>query len=202
MCHAPLDGATAQDGNCTVSMQAHILDSVVLELVGDVLAVADADAEIRASLRSIWIALSRPNDDGTRRRTAELEKVTAEAKTRLARAAGMLVDGNLDKLGYEAVRDQILADVEAANAELARLRGKEVPTSLPDLDTVLRAVESWHRELRAADVGAQRDVLAPIVDRIVPRRVGWGKYEADVAWSPLGESLHALAQAARLNRSS
>lgn len=195
-CFGRRRGAAAPDPDCYTCVPARTLDSLALGLVANLLAVAATnDPTQQDLLRSAWAALSRPTDDGSRRRAQELERTIAEAKTRLARAAGMLVDGTIDKLGYEALRDQVLADVEAANAELSRLRGREPSAVLPDLDEVLRAVDSWGNVLAAADVAAQRDVLAALVETITPRRVRRGRYEPEVVWTPLGASLRALADA-------
>ena len=67
---------------------------------------------------------------------------------------------------------------------------------LPPLETVLRAAGGWAAALRKGDVAAQREVLVLLLERAVPRRVGYGRYEAEIAWTPLGEALVALGVAA------
>lgn len=188
-------GTAAPDPTCNVQVMARTLEPAVVGLVGDVLALAvDRNPEHRRALARAWARLSRPTDDSTRRQIADLERIASDGKARLAKAAGMLVDGTLDKLGYEAMRDQVLADVESANAEVARLRGQEESAELPDLDAVLADVESWRDLLSQADVANQRDVLASLVDSMVPVRLGHGRYTAEVRWSQLGRALQALAE--------
>jgi hypothetical protein len=45
--------------------------------------------------------------------------------------------------------------------------------------------------MRDGEVAAQREVLAALIERVVPVRVGRGKYGAAIAWTPLGEALRA-----------
>jgi hypothetical protein len=45
-----------------------------------------------------------------------------------------------------------------------------------------------------ADVPAQRAVLGDLIERVVPERVGYGKYEARIEWTPLGRALRQLSE--------
>jgi hypothetical protein len=60
---------------------------------------------------------------------------------------------------------------------------------------VLGEVGGWAAALHGADVAAQRDVLGTLVERIDARRVGWGKYEIEIAWTSLGQAIQSLEQA-------
>ena len=48
---------------------------------------------------------------------------------------------------------------------------------------------SWQAILESASIREQRDVLAPLIDHVVARRLDRGSYRADVKWTPLGEAL-------------
>jgi hypothetical protein len=43
--------------------------------------------------------------------------------------------------------------------------------------------------MRGGDVAVQREVLAALIELVVPVRSSRGKYTADVTWAPLGEAL-------------
>ena len=63
---------------------------------------------------------------------------------------------------------------------------------LPELETVLRDANSWREVLTGADIAARRDVLALLVERVTPTRVGRGTYEAQIIWTSLGQALRQL----------
>jgi hypothetical protein len=46
--------------------------------------------------------------------------------------------------------------------------------------------------MQGGSVAAQREVLAALIERVVPMRVGRGQYEVEVSWTPLGEGLRAV----------
>lgn len=68
-------------------------------------------------------------------------------------------------------------------------------TAIPSLDDVLRAVGGWGAALADVDVAAKREVLGVLIDRVVHRRVGHGRYEAQLEWTATGELLRKLAVA-------
>jgi hypothetical protein len=87
-----------------------------------------------------------------------------------------------------------MADLQAAEAELARL-GEARPTpTLPPLQQVIERAGGWGEIVKAGDIPARRTLLAALVERIVPRRTGWRKYEAEITWTPIGEALAKLAE--------
>ena len=47
--------------------------------------------------------------------------------------------------------------------------------------------------MREGDIAAQREVLAALIERVVPVRVGRGHYAVEITWSPLGDGLRAAA---------
>jgi hypothetical protein len=107
----------------------------------------------------------------------------------LTKAAVLFADGDIDKPGYELLRDKARADLDAATEELGRLEVVEPSVSLPPLEKVLAAVQGWGTAMRDGDIAAQREVLAALIERVMPRRIGRGRYEVEIVWTPLGEGL-------------
>jgi hypothetical protein len=71
------------------------------------------------------------------------------------------------------------------------VRSTLVPT-LPRLDAVLEAAGDGAEILAGTDVPAQRNILGDLIERVVPERVGYGKYEAQIECTPLGKALRRL----------
>ena len=124
-----------------------------------------------------------------------LEREVERARKRRANATILLLDGTLDRAAYNEAVQTVQVDFDRAEAELARLRGVRVEPELPPLADVLRAAGGWAEALRAADNPARRDVLALLIERVIPVRVGYGKYDVTIAWSPLGQALRQLSGA-------
>jgi uncharacterized membrane protein len=61
------------------------------------------------------------------------------------------------------------------------------------MDAVLAGVGGWARALRSAPIPARREVLGVLIDQVIPVRLGYGRYEAQVAWSPIGRALLSVA---------
>ncbi|HEY8884000.1 MAG TPA: hypothetical protein VIO35_01710 [Chloroflexota bacterium] len=76
-----------------------------------------------------------------------------------------------------------------------RLRRANAPRGdIPDFDTVLAEVGGWSAALRGSDVAEQREVVAALVERVVPVRLGHSTYEARITWTPMGEALRATLE--------
>lgn len=185
---------------CAVSVKAGSLDEAVLRQVTPLLDLARIDGQLRRELRAEW---DRLRGAGVERVDARrIERLRAEVERgqkRLASAAIMLLDGTIDRAGYDLARAQIEADVTAAGRELERLEAVAPSTpALPDLDEALGRVGDWGRALASTDVPGRRRVLAELIERVDPVRVGYGKYDADITWTKEGEALRLMA--ARLER--
>jgi hypothetical protein len=59
----------------------------------------------------------------------------------LTKAAVLFTDGDIDKPGYELLRDKARADLDAATETLNQLQAIEPSVTLPPLETVLAAAE-------------------------------------------------------------
>lgn len=185
-------GQRNQNSLCQYAVLIAPLDRAVLEQVSRAL---DAFGErgLRPALERAWDALRQPVGEDQARR-AHLAAQRDRATKRLGDAAIAMLDGALDRAGYEAAKGRIEADLAAVEMELARL-GDLTPAVLPPLEEALALVGTWGAALAAADVPSQREVLATLIERIAPVRVRRGDYTAVVTWTPLGRALAEIAGA-------
>jgi hypothetical protein len=156
--NAPQNG---HDLRCTWAAPCGPIDTAVLAAVGELLEMLAVDA---CTLKEAWGELARPTDLGKVRaqRIAALERERAKAQNRLKDAALKLVDGELDKAGYELVRDTARSALAAADEEIRRLDA--VPEcELPSLDAVLAALPSWQGALASASIPLQHQ-LSPLTE--------------------------------------
>jgi hypothetical protein len=197
-CSGRLAGATHASPGCRRELPLRPVEAAALQKVAAVVDALASEPGLRAALERAWRNLSRPGVPDQDRRIAAVEHEAQTARRRLADAATLLVDGTLDREGYEALRDRERATLESAEAELTRLRSITVVPKPPPLDFVLRELGGWSAALHGADVAAQRDVLGMLIEHIQARRVGWGKYEIEIAWTSLGQAIQQveLARAA------
>ena len=198
-CYGRQAGGNAPDAKCNHTVSADPLDQAVMVAVRDVAAVA-VDRRIREGLERAWAQLSAGEQEDTagRQRIARgLQTQVAQARARIDKAVTLYLDGKLEEDDYRRAREQETAKIEAAERELAAM-GKATDRrrpSLPPLADVLRAAGGWGQILAGADLETQRNVLAGLVERVVPERVGYGKYEARIEWTPLGRALRQLSEA-------
>lgn len=199
-CAARTLGTNAENRSCLTEVMGMSLDAAVLAAVLPVVDAATSTLpELRSAVALAWESLRRTGEDGadlTGRRLMHLQREADLARSRLTKAAVLFADDDLDKTGYELLRDRVLVDLEAAEAELDRMRGTRPHPILPPLEEVLREAGSWVSIFRQGDLSAQRDVLGVLVERVVPVRVRRGEYAAEIAWTPLGKALRELPAAA------
>jgi site-specific DNA recombinase len=182
--------------HCTWAAPTRAIDTAVLELVSRVLApFAAGDHQFEAAIARSWRTLQQPDDVGAQRekRVTHLKRQAAKARDRLANAATLLVDGGIDREGYELVRDRSHAELIAVEDELARLGAVDRGPVLPPLPEVLAQIGAWESLLKQADTALQREVLAVLVQRVDPVRVAFGRYGVHVTWTPTGAALAELA---------
>jgi DNA invertase Pin-like site-specific DNA recombinase len=191
-------GANAPVPGCAITSLADQVEQAVLEEVLPVIEGAvSAVPALRQALERAWVALREPatlQDQLQERQRQRLLREAAQARSRLTNAAVLFADGDIDKPGYELLRDKARVDLDAATQELDRLRVVEPGVTLPPLETVLAAAEGWGAAMREGDIAAQREVLAALIDRVVPVRIGRGKYDVNVIWTPLGGALRAALE--------
>jgi hypothetical protein len=194
-CAATNLGANAAGRDCRTSILSSQVDGAVLAEVFPLFETMElALPELRDALERAWIFLRRPallQDERQERQRQQLLREAEHARSRLTRAAVLFADGNIDKAGYELVRDKAQADLHAATQALERLQQVEPSITLPPLETVLAAADGWGAAMRGGDITAQREVLAALIEWIVPVRIGRGHYAVEITWTPLGDGLQA-----------
>jgi hypothetical protein len=185
--------ANAPVPGCETSALGWQVDAAVLaEVLPLVEAAVSALPELREALERAWAALREPasvHNALQERQRARLSREAEQARARLTNAAVLFADGQIDKLGYELLRDKAQADLRAATEALEGLQPAEHRPELPPLETVLSAADGWSAAMREGDVAAQREVLAALVERVVPVRVGRGTYDVKIVWTLLGHGL-------------
>ena len=192
----------AAEGTCGRTATAPAVEGDVVAQVSATLAVvagAADDPAMRAALRRQWREIQTP-----RYATEALaavrrhEAARGRARKHLGDAAVKLVAGELDKTGYGLAKARFEADLAQAEEQLARLRaeaGRAKTEEVPDLDAVLAEVGGWRAAVESFDLTSQRAVLAFLVARVRPVRVGHGAYRAEIDWTPAGEAVRALVGA-------
>lgn len=198
-CRSHMYGANAPVPSCNETALVQAIDDAVLAEVGPLLdIVADAKPAIRLSLRRAWQRLVQSQHaDDTGPRIAHLERSADKQRERLRKAACMLVDGEIDRDGYELLRDGARAELGAIEAQLADFRSHAPQQVTPDLEAALAEVGGWQEALRSSDRGEQRAALAELVERIEPVRLAYNTYEARIVWTPTGAALVAVFEAVR-----
>jgi len=189
------------NGKCNWTADQRRVEDLVLSEVG---ALLDAVPSLtrRNDVQREWRRLQRPEDTEARaRRVAQLERQRDTARRRLADAATLLIDGTLDRTAYDAARERYDVDLRASEEELTRLQRQrpEAPL-LPDLQTVVERAGSWGAILREAPMPERRDVLAEIVERVVPSREGWRAYRVELTWTAVGAALRQLREGTSARR--
>ncbi|MDP9469932.1 MAG: recombinase family protein [Chloroflexota bacterium] len=195
-CMSKTRGANAPTRTCTFTALAPVLEELVLAEVLPLVELATGTLpSLQTALSRAWDALRNPDGDGSSlaaQRSVQLERIAQQARGRLTTAAVLFADGDLDRAGYELLREKARTDLEAAEAELGQLRVSILEPSLPPLETILGAAGGWSLALRTGGVAAQREVLATVVERVLPMRVRRGEYAVEFVWTPLGQALRHL----------
>jgi site-specific DNA recombinase len=192
-CYGRQAGGNAPDATCNLTVTADQLDQAVMEAVQGV-AGAIRDRRVRARLEHVWVRLSEGEQEDTagRQRIARgLRAQLSQARVRIDRAVTLYLDGKLEEDDYRRAREQETAKIEACERELTAMgeaTDRRRP-SLPPLADVLRTAGGWGAILAGTDIEAQRNILADLIERVVPERVGYGKYEVHIEWTPLGRAL-------------
>src|SRR5829696_5779488 len=195
-CTAARNGAEAGKRACYAELCGDRLDKAVLaEVLPLIEGAVSSLPELRQALERAWVGLREPTtlqDELQERQRQHLLRKAEQARSRLTKAAVLFADGDIDKPGYELLRDKARVDLDAATEALGRLQLPEPNVELPPLETVLAAAEGWGVAMRDGDVAVQREVLAALIDRVVPVRTGRGTYDVTIEWTPLGDGLRAV----------
>lgn len=181
--------ALASDQPCRKVIPAHRIEPVVLDTVSEMLERL-ADPGVHARARRAHDARARrqqPDDVG--RQIGLLERTLSETRRAIAASSSKFSLGELDRRVYEITRDELMSELERAESELARLRGRPRQSKVAPLPALLAGVAGWAGALRDGAPDAVRDALAVLIETIRPDRVGFGRYEASFTFTPTGRAL-------------
>jgi DNA invertase Pin-like site-specific DNA recombinase len=191
-------GEEVQRG-CTFTCSAQTVDADVLAQVSGLLApLADGDPSLRAALSRAWARLREPNDAAAKERQramARARQAVDDAKRRIGDATRLLVDQAIDRLAYDAMVSQEQERLRLAEAALAAPEVASPTVSLPPLQDVVADLDGWATVLQGGTTPELRRLLAVLVERVVPVRISYGRYEATVTWTPLGQALQGAVAA-------
>ena len=193
---------TSAAAKCTLTIHAASVEADALRQVGDALAsVAGLDAALEREVRLAIEELRRKGASEVSpiaRERRRLEKERATYNQALGEAGLKLTLHQLDEQVYTATVAVIKGNLERVGAALAAL-GEDAPAGPPDppVDDILREVGGWQRSLETDDVDGRREVLAALIDHVVPVRVRVGEYRARVAWTAYGRVLWQMATLAQ-----
>ena len=67
---------------------------------------------------------------------------------------------------------------------------------LPPLAEVLSLVGGWTAVLNNGPIPEQRAMLMMLIERVLPQRVSFGRYTAEITWTELGKALQEVPVAA------
>jgi DNA invertase Pin-like site-specific DNA recombinase len=167
-------------------------DSLVIDLVGDLLDRITADRELQRALERDWDAgkESKPKGQDVAR---QLQARIENARANVDRATDLLIQRAVKQDAYDRAVQRALADADAARDELERLRRQPPPPRGPSFAEFMAVASSWSSVFRGAAVDVQREALALFVERVVAVREQQGVYRIDVTWTPLGRKIRSAA---------
>jgi len=198
-CSAFMKNGQRSVRECGATVTAPILDDAVLTQVTALLApLAEQNAALTRALTRIWEQLRRPNDPQAQQRRQMIVKArrdAEDARRRIGNATRLLIDGTIDKVAYDALVADEQRRLNSAEESLNAPAIQE-GVALPPLADVLGRVGGWTTVLSTGPIPEQRDMLAVLIERVLPRRVSFGRYTAEVTWTELGKALQEMAIAA------
>lgn len=188
------NGEIANPGQpCRWGMPGRAVDGPVIEAVGELLAALDSPR-----LTAQWRRWERTAalESETKVRSLQLAQVQrdlAREQQRLTDAALLLLDGTLDRAGYDRVVMRGQEVVPALEAEVRRLDVEPRARVPPSVAEIQQLRGAWRLE----DIPIRRRILGLLVAGVEVERVGFGQYEVTITWTALGETLRQFAELVR-----
>lgn len=221
VCQSAQHAGTARPRPCRYSVHGDSLEASAVAQVAEVLA-RFAGRDGRALLEKGYAARRRAEGEGAAvvaartRRLAALDTRQEKARALIVAGTEKYVQDRLPEAAYQALVTKQEADIAAAEGERRQILAEADAgaaagaAALPPLKAFLAELPSWQAQLTAAQEAgaagergdapeaaeARRVLRAPLValiERIVPRRLGYKRVVADVEWTPQGQRLRSLA---------
>jgi Recombinase zinc beta ribbon domain len=186
--------------SCSARADANQIERQTFDALGGMLDALQ-DATVQRHFRQEWTRLTAPDTaEMTRmeKRRHLLEMEIEQGQRAISAATRLFALSEIDKSAYDGmVREEQRAN-DQRRIELEDLQVNAVnKPALPSIDSVLDSAGGWAGILNSdkQDLRLVREVLSLLVQRIVPQRTAWGRYQAHIEWTPLGS---ALANTTRL----
>ena len=152
--------------------------------------------ELWRRLESAWRQVSASDQDALDEAAeARLRRTAGEARELLGSLTLMLAGGKITQSAYEAAAGKAEADLAEAERTLERIeRSRAVRRAGPTLESALALLAAGKKALDEGDVPGQRRLLAELVESVTPVRVGRGRYDVRIEWTPLAWQLWSLGR--------
>jgi site-specific DNA recombinase len=172
-----------QASNCKQTASVDKVDEDVLRQAGAMIERLANDPEVAGSMSASRRRRQESATPDTSIILRQLESDVARSRQRILRGTEMFVDGEIDRQSYDALYASEHKKIAAAEAELESQRTKPAaPVRKPlDIAKVLGG-KTWSEVVQHSDAAALRPLLAALIECVVPVRVRYGVYRADVTW--------------------
>ena len=184
-------------GDCTFSCQGPSVDASVLEQVRWLFRALD-HGDWRLELTAAWEALRAPEAEAAQaRRVKQLRAQIERNRALTTNATRQYAAEEITRENYDDLVRLLTDESRRAREEIERLTGERPAVELPSLDAVLGDIGGWAEAINSDDAVEARAVLAELVESAVPVKRRHGYYEAEITWTPLGQQMKLVADAAR-----
>ena len=133
-------------------------------------------------------------------RAKEVEGEIAKLRNRIVKAREDLYDEEINQAEHDAIVSRARAALAEREKERAALSSAPTQARM-SFDEALSRAKDWRERLRTAPTVEKREVLAELVERVQPVRLGFGRYEARITnWTYTGDTLRGMATLAAERR--
>lgn len=192
MCSGRRAGGTLERRDpCYRTVPGRQIEEAVLLTAREIIKSA-ADPALRAEMRASAARSERERDrdpDDAAGRVRRLEGELARARKMLSAASQKFFADEISRVAYDVTSADLSEQIESVTAELERERGRARKTAVMPVETLFRVADGWQAILDRTEQPSWRAVLGELFERVMPVRVGYGKYEAGVELTALGRGL-------------
>ena len=175
---------------CFFGATMEMVDQSVIDQVAVVLDAA-INEDLLADVRQAWDELQTPATPSANR-AKELETEIAKLRNRIIKAREDLYDEEISQAEHDAIVSRARAALAEREKERTALRDEPVRAAM-SFDEAIAKAKDWRERLRKAPTDVRREVLAELIERVEPVRLGFGKYVARITdWTDTGDTLRAI----------